>query len=303
VPGVALVTAAIAPSRTAELLALSIGSIALAAVTDRLLPWPLAPALPAALVFGAHAVDLARGSPWIGASIAGPNPKGGARFFGIGNELEAILSLEVLLGLGAALTRVARRYVPRMFALGCLIAAAIIGSGRLGADVGGVITLGAGAAGAVLASLGGRLTRRRLVLAALVPVAALIGLVALDLATAGGAHLTRTVVHGNGPGEIVDIIHRRLTISFNGLSNIPVAVICGIGIVACVVAIRRRERLYAPLDEYPAFMAGIWGSFAATVIGALSNDSGPVIFALGFLGLLFATGYAWGRPLDRARSG
>jgi hypothetical protein len=298
VPGVALVTAAVAPSRIAELLALSLGSIALAALTDRVLPWPLAPALPAAVVFGAHAVDLARGSPWIGASIAGPNPKGGARFFGIGNELEAILSLEVLLGLGAALTRLARRYAARMFALGCLIAAAIIGSGRLGADVGGVITLGAGAAGAVLASLGGRLTRRRLVLAALVPVAALIGLVALDLATAGGAHLTRTVVHGNGPGELVDIVHRRLTISFNGLSNIPVAAICGIGIVACVLAVRRRERLYASLEEYPAFMAGIWGSFAATVIGALSNDSGPVIFALGFLGLLFATGYAWGRPLE-----
>ena len=43
-------------------------------------------------------------------------------------------------------------------------------------------------------------------------------------------------------------------------------------------------------------MAGIWGSFAATVIGALSNDSGPVIFALGFLGLLFATGYVGARP-------
>jgi hypothetical protein len=43
-------------------------------------------------------------------------------------------------------------------------------------------------------------------------------------------------------------------------------------------------------------MAGIWGSFFATVIGALSNDSGPVIFALGFLGLLFATGYVWGKP-------
>jgi hypothetical protein len=45
-------------------------------------------------------------------------------------------------------------------------------------------------------------------------------------------------------------------------------------------------------------MAGMWGAFSATVIGALSNDSGPVIFALGFLGLLFATGYAWARPPD-----
>jgi hypothetical protein len=295
-PGAALATAVFEPSWLAELLALSIGSIALGALTDRLLPWPLAPALPAAVVFGAHAVDLARGSPWIGASIAGPNPKGGSRFFGIGNELEIMLSLEVLLGLGAALTRVAKRYAARMFAFGCLVAAAIIGSGRLGADVGGVITLGAGAAGAVLASMGGRLTRRRLALAALVPVAALVGLVALDLATSGGAHLTRTVIHGNGPGELVDIARRRLAISVNGLNNVSVLVTCVIGVVACVIAVRRRDRLYAPLRDHPAFMAGIWGGLSATVIGALSNDSGPVIFALGFLGLLFATGYVWGRP-------
>src|SRR3954469_25677530 len=228
VPGVALVCGALAPTRLAEILALSLGSIGLGAVTDRFVPWPLAPALPAAVVFGAHAVDLARGSPWIGASLAGPNPKGGARFFGIGNELEAILSLEVLLGLGAALTLVKREYVARMFAFGCLVAAAIIGSGRLGADVGGVITLGAGAAGAVLASLGGRLTRRRLIVAALVPVAAVLALVVLDLVTAGGAHLTRTVIHGNGPGELVDIAQRRFKISFNGLKNIPVAITCGI---------------------------------------------------------------------------
>jgi hypothetical protein len=159
-----------------------------------------------------------------------------------------------------------------------------------------VITLGAGAAGAVLASMGGRLTRRRLALAALVPVAALVGLVALDLATSGGAHLTRTVIHGNGPGELVDIARRRLAISVNGLNNVSVLVTCVIGVVACVIAVRRRDRLYAPLRDHPAFMAGIWGGLSATVIGALSNDSGPVIFALGFLGLLFATGYVWGRP-------
>jgi hypothetical protein len=228
--------------------------------------------------------------------VAGPNPKGGSRFFGIGNELEIMLSLEVLFGLGAALTLLPRRYVPRMFALGCLVGAGVIGSGRLGADVGGVITLGAGAAGAVLASLGGPLTRRRLVLAALAPVAALVALVGLDLATSGGAHLTRTVIHGNGASGLLDILHRRLTISLNGLNDIPVLITCVVGAASCVFGIRNRDRLFAPLSDHPAFMAGIWGSFFATVIGALSNDSGPVIFALGSLGLLFATGYVWGRP-------
>jgi hypothetical protein len=144
--------------------------------------------------------------------------------------------------------------------------------------------------------MGGRLTRRRLVVAALVPVAAVLGLVALDLVTSGGAHLTRTVLHGNGPTGILDIIQRRTRISFNGLGNIPVAITCALGVICMVLAIRRRDRVYAPLRDHPAFMAGIWGSLSATVIGALSNDSGPVIFALGFLGLAFATGYVWGRP-------
>jgi hypothetical protein len=103
------------------------------------------------------------------------------------------------------------------------------------------------------------------------------------------------VIHGNGASGLVDILHRRLTISFNGLDNIPVAIVCAAGVVCCVIGIRNRERLFAPLSDHPAFMAGIWGSFFATVIGALSNDSGPVIFALGFLGLLFATGYVWGK--------
>jgi hypothetical protein len=295
-PGTALATAAIAPSKQVELLVLSVGSLALGAITDRLASWPIAPALPAAIVFGAHAIDLASGSPLIGASLAGPNPKGGSRFFGIGNELEIMLSLEVLFGLGAALTLVPRRYVPRMFALGCLIAAGIVGSGRLGADVGGVITLGAGAAGAVLSALGGPLTRRRLLLAALVPVAALVALVALDVATSGGAHLTRTVLQGDQPGSLLDIVQRRFTISAKGLLYLPVGVTVVIGIVAFAFGLRNRDRVFAPLHDHPAFTAGIWGAFWATVIGALSNDSGPVIFALGFLGILFATGYVRGRP-------
>jgi hypothetical protein len=285
----------------AEVLTLAVGSLALGAIVDRLVRWPLAPAVPAAIVFGAHAIDLARGSPWIGASLAGPNPKGGARFFGIGNELEIMLSLEVLLGLGAALELVARKWVPRLFAIGCLIAAVVIGSGRLGADVGGVITLGAGAAGAVLASLGGRPSRRAIVIACLVPVVAVGALIALDLITGGGAHLTRAVEHGGGTSGLYDTIKRRTVISWRGFSDTTVLAVCGIGVICMAYALRYRARVFAPLADHPAFMAGLWGGLAATVFGALANDSGPVIFALGFLGLALATGYVRGGVREAER--
>jgi hypothetical protein len=301
-PGVALVTAAFAPTRTVEVLALAFGSLALGALVDRFVRWPLAPAVPAAIVFGMHAFDLARGSPWIGASLAGPNPKGGARFFGIGNELEILLALEVLIGLGAALELVSRRMVPRLFALGALLAAVVIGSGRLGADVGGVITLGAGAAGAVLASLGGRPSRRAIVIACLVPVAAVMALIGLDLLTGGGAHLTRVVSHGGGSGGLLDVVKRRSVISWRGLRDTTVLVICILGAIAFSYAIWRRKQIFAPLGGHPAFAAGLWGGLAATVVGALGNDSGPVIFAGGFLILLLATGYARGGDGPAARS-
>jgi hypothetical protein len=295
-PGMALVTAQILPTRTAELAILALGSLGLGALTDRFVRWPLAPAVPAVLVFGAHALDLARGSPLIGASLAGPNPKGGARFFGIGNELEILLSLEVLFGLGALLTLVSWRYVRWGFAAGCLVAAAIIGSGRLGADVGGVITLGAGGAAAFLASLDGRPSRRAIGVAVLVPVAAVLALIGLDLATSGGAHLTRSVVHGGGPGDLLDIARRRLIISVSGLRRFTSALTVGFGIVAFYYGVRRRHEIFAALRGQPAFMAGIWGAFAATVVGALSNDSGPLIFEVGLILLLLATGYARSAP-------
>jgi hypothetical protein len=295
-PGVALLTAYLQPTRLAETILLAGGSLALGRATDRLVRWPLAPAVPGLLVFAAHAIDLARGSPLIGASLAGPNPKGGARFFGIGNELEILLSLEVLFGLGALLTLVAARRVPWGFATGCLVAAIIIGAGRLGADVGGVITLGAGAAGAVLASLPGGPSRRAVVLAALAPLAGLGGLVAIDVLSGGDAHFTRTVLEGDGAGSLVEIVKRRLLISANGLSGVTIIGLCVVGVVCLVWGVRRRDDLLRPMRDYPAFVAGMWGAFAATVIGALSNDSGPVIFIGGFLGLLLAAAYGRGAP-------
>lgn len=302
-PALALLTAAIEPSGLGEGLILALGSLALGGLSDVLLPWPAAPALPAAVSFGAHAIDLALGSHLVGLSIAGPNPKGGSRFFGIGNELEIILALTVLIGTGAALTLVPGRAAPRAFAAAALVAAVILGVGRLGADVGGVITLGAGGAAAVVMSLPRGPTPRAIALAVIVPVLAVGALILLDLAIGGGAHLTRTLSSSSGPGDIGKVILRRWRLSTAGLTHGGTPFTVGVCIILLVAAAVRRRELLAPLSaerERP-LRAALVGSFFAVVIGALANDSGPMIVMIGTFSLLAALGYVRSGTRPHAR--
>jgi hypothetical protein len=293
-PGVALALGALAPSRIVETAALALASLALGGLTDRIVRWPFGPALPAGVVFAAHAIDLARGSRLIGASIAGPNPAGGARFFGIGNELECILSVSVLIGTGAALAwwsarGGSRRAIPFAFAAVALVAAGVMGAGRLGADVGAVVTLGAGGAAAVVASLGARPSRRVLALAVAAPVAAIGALILLDVVTGGGAHLTRSVVDSQGSGDLVDVIRRRLQGSFSSLKKPGWAAAFVIAVTVVVWLAAQRERFLRRVPRELA--AGLVGAWFAVVIGAASNDSGPVILDIGAVMLLLSAGY------------
>jgi hypothetical protein len=298
-PGLALLTGALDPARTVELAVLAVGSLALAVATDRVAGWPRAPAVPAAAVLAAHAADLVVGSPLIVRSLAGPNPGFGARFFGIGNELEAILAATVLIGAGAFLAGRRGRAVPVGFALACAVAALFVGAGRLGADVGGVITIGAGAATAVLASLPGGVTRRAAAIAVLTPVLAVAALVVVDLVTGGDAHLTRSVLDADSPRDLVDVAERRFDISWHSLKQGTTPFSVGLLALALGYGVVRRRELLRPLGGDRAFAAGMWGALAATVVGALANDSGPTIFLVGAAALVLAAGYLAGKPLAR----
>jgi hypothetical protein len=303
IPALCLLTAWIEPSGLAEGLILALGSLGLGALTDQLLPWPAAPLLPAVVSFGAHTIDLALNSHLIGLSIAGPNPKGGARFFGVGNELEIILSLTLLIGTGAALTLLPERSAPRLFGIVALVGAVIIGAGRLGADVGGVITLGAGGAAAVVMSLPRGPTRKTIALAVVVPVLGVGALALLDLAIGGGAHLTHTLSSSSGPGDFGKVIVRRWRLSAAGLTRgtTPFTVALCIGLLVYVAA--RRNELLAPLSEerQRPLRAALVGSWFAIVVGALANDSGPMIVMIGTISLLLTLGYVRCGTRPRAR--
>ena len=315
VPAMLLVTGWLTPTRLAEIAIVTGGSFALAALTDRLVRWPRGPLVPAVVALVAHGADLASGSPLIIRSLLGVNPRSGSRFYGLGNELEAALVVLLLVALGALLMRRAdfesrsapfgagpgrSRRAAAIVVVAGLVAAVFVGAGQLGADVGGVITLGGGIAVMAVLMLPGPPSRRLIALAALAPVLAVAGLAALDLATGGNGHFTRTILEADSAGALWDVVARRYTLAFNILRTGAMPFIAVLAVLAVAYAVRYRERIYAPLRGSPAWRAALAGGLAAAVVGTAFNDSGPILLVIGVFVLACVTAYVRGDP-DVAR--
>jgi hypothetical protein len=297
IPFVALIPPAIEPTRDGELALMGLGTVGLALLSDRLLPWPLAPLLPALAAIPTYLADLALGSDLIVRSLLGPNPRFGSRFYGIGNELEATLPVLLLIGLAALAGRAPRsRRLAALFAVPLLILGAAIGAGRLGADVGGVITVGGAAAAAVVLSLPGRVRRRGALLALSVPALALVALAAIDLLTGGDAHFTNTILRADSAQALGDTIARRYQLAWQSLIRGVMPLVTLLAVAAVVLAWRRRASLYAPVADRPAWSVALLAGLAGSTAGALTNDSGPVLLVIGVFVLAWATAYVQGAP-------
>lgn len=277
-PSALLLTAVLRPSHTAELLLVAALSLGAGALTDRVVPWPRGPVLPAFTGLLFYVLDLAFGSPLVIRSLLGPNPLFGARFYGIGNELEATLTALLLAGVGALLAGRGRsRTGVAAFAGGGLALALAIGAGRLGADVGGVITVAAGAGVAAVLMLPGGLTPRAAAAVVAAPLAGLALLALVDLSTGGDSHFTRSVLRADGGGDVLDIVARRYELAGRQAVRgmMPAATLTAL--LAIALGVRRRARLLAPVRDDPAWRALLAGLVAAGIAGALFNDSGPVL--------------------------
>jgi hypothetical protein len=294
-PLVLLLGAALEPGLDAERLLLVVGAPCLAAATLAALPGYRALAVASGSVVLAYAVDVLAGSPLTALSLLGPNPGLGVRFYGIGNELEAVLAVLVVAGTGAALAGFAPRLSPRGSALAFLVSgllcAAIFAAGRFGADVGAAIVLPVGAAVAAAALGAGR--RRAALLVAFAPIA-LLGLIAsADLITGADAHLTRSVLDAGGLGELADVAQRRLQLSAHSFGRPIVFLFLPVVLGLAALAFVRRDRLGELLEGFPVVRAGLLGALAATLVGTLANDSGALLLEIGAAYLLVFTGFAW----------
>jgi len=295
-PVAVLIPAAFAPSAGVEYATVALACMALGALSDLLIPWPRAIIAPAIVAVGAITIDALAHTQLLVRSLLGPNPILGARFYGIGNEIKSGLAVLVLAAVAGALYPAVRGRRGALAMLGAgLVLAVVEGSARIGAGVGGVILVSAGFAVAAATLAGGALTRRRTVIVVLSPVLALLGLAVLDLLTAHGAgHYTGSILHARSTGELRDVIVRRYRAAWGELHNHAMPFATAVALGCSAYAIRARRLLLAPVGGDPAWQAAFAGGLTAGVVGAFSEDSGPVLLVVAVFALGCVATYLWG---------
>jgi hypothetical protein len=297
-PLACLAGAALEPGVGAERLLLALGAPALALLTLAALGGYRALAVACAATVLAYTADAIAGSPLTQLSLVGPNPAAGHRFYGIGNELEAILVVLVLAGTGAALTGFTRwergQSGKRRSAEAFVVVAAVLtfafAYGGYGADVGAAISLPLGAAVAAALVAG---QRRLALLAFLLPLPAVALLAAADLVTGAHSHLTSTVLQTGNGGDALAVIGHRLGETGQSFGRTVLLPGLPVAIAAALLAWTRRDRLATWTVDRPALRAGLLGALAATLAGTLANDSGALLLEIGALYLAAFVAFAW----------
>ncbi len=291
------------PSREVEYAVIVLAAFGLGWLADRLLPWPRAPLIPAAVGLGLITFDLVADTHLITRSILGPNPGYGSRFYGIGNELKSGLMVLLLAGLAAVLTGRPKSRGAALIVIGSgLTLGVILGSGRLGAGVGAAIIVAAATAVTAVLMLPGELTRKRVAILVASPVIGLAILAGLDLLTAGGqGHYTQSVLSPDSSSSFFETVERRTTLAWQQLKGGNTPLVTAICLLAAAFAIRNRE-MFRPFDG-PIWPAALIGGLAGGLIGSVTEDSGPLLIIVATITLAGLCAYLLGRTDTRESSG
>jgi hypothetical protein len=160
-----------------------------------------------------------------------------------------------------------------------------------------------GAAVATLLMLPGRVRPR--VAAAVfvsVPIVAVAGLALLDLATGASSHFARNVLEAQGGTSLWETVQRRYEFSWHALIRGRMPFAFAASVAAVGLALLYRDRLYSRLPG-PAWGAALAGGLGAGIAGALTNDSGPLLFVVAAVMLGVVTAYLQGAPPGRRAGG
>ena len=234
---------------------------------------PLGPVLAAFLVL--YGAVLALWPEVNSLAIVGPHPDGGGRFYGVTNQVSTLLLVPALLG-GALLAPVGLLLV-------AVLAVAVAGWSRIGADGGGALVLVAAFLVLWFRLRELALTPRRLALACATAIAAGLVLVAVDALGGGSSHVTRSV--GSGPSGLAEDFGHRFRVSFDGATSSWHAAALFVGGVAVLAWLALRTRRFPVLE---AALAGL-------AVSLVVNDTPTDVAAFGALSCCALAAWAHAR--------
>jgi hypothetical protein len=234
---------------------------------------PLRLALGLAALLATYGIALAVSPETISLAAIGPHPDGGGRFYGITNQVETLL-LPAALATGAL-------FGPRLLPLVALLSLLLVGWSKTGADGGGIVVYAAGFAVLALLLLRAQLTWRRVAVAAAAVIAACFAFVGVDAATGGSNHITRAV--GDGPGELLADLGRRIHLSYAGVTDTATKIVIFLASLAAVALAAAQRPRSAVLLAFAAALA----------VSLIVNDSAYDIARFGAVAA--ATVFAWSR--------
>jgi hypothetical protein len=208
-------------------------------------------------------------------SLAPLGPTQNSRFYGISNQLEAMLLVPAFAGAALLL----RRFGPAAFVAVALVSLVAIAGDRFGADGGGAIVLGVGYATLAVALVGGG---RRAFVAGFAAAAAVVALLAgIDAATGGSSHVTRAV--RRGPASLASDVGDRAVLSFDRavLHWYTALLVCVALAALLLLTARLLQTDVSDRDRaVPLALA------AATLISLVVNDSPVEVAICGLVGFI-----------------
>jgi hypothetical membrane protein len=89
---------------------------------------------------------------------------------------------------------------------------------------------------------------------------------------------------------------RRYGAAWGELRNHAMPIATVLALACGVLGVRARKRLLAPVGEDPGWLATLAGGLAAGLVGAFSEDSGPVLLVVAVFALGCVLSYLWGKP-------
>ena len=111
------------------------------------------------------------------------------------------------------------------------------------------------------------------------------------------------MLHARSTADVRDIIVRRYTAAYDELRHGAMPAATALALAVAALGVARRRRLLAPVGGDPAWLAALAGGLTAGAIGALTEDSGPVLLVVAVFALGCVAAYLWGRPREPAPQG